>query len=124
MVRFTHALLAGAVLAAAAPQAASAACPHFAGTWTSDFGPMTLKATPIKGKPDAFVVSGTYVWSGTADRITGTANGKQFTGRWIQSDRWGYLTMLESPDDTGFGGTWTEANRTGGGRWNGNCTKS
>jgi hypothetical protein len=107
----------------AAPARAQAkTCPHFAGKWSSDFGPMVLKATPIKNHPGAYTVSGTYYWSGRYQRITGTLSGSNLYGRWIQSDRWGYLSMVLSPDKTGFGGTWTEANKTGGGRWNGNCT--
>src|ERR1700682_5392474 len=121
MLRTVAVLAAG--LGVLFPAAASAKCPDFAGTWTSDFGPMSLTAKPIKNKRDAYSVSGTYVWNGAKNRITGTVNGKRFFGRWIQSDRWGYLTIVESPDNTGFGGTWTEANHAGGGRWNGNCTK-
>jgi hypothetical protein len=97
-------------------------CPHFVGTWPSDYGSLTLKAEPIADRKDAYIVSGWYPWQGYSARISGTLNGDTLVGRWIQHDRWGYLNFVLSPDRTGFVGTWIEANKSGGGRWNGHCS--
>jgi hypothetical protein len=116
-------LAVAAMLAALiAPTAALANCPHFGGTFSSDFGPMKLTAKPIAHKKDVYAVSGTYYWDGHYDTITGTLSGNRLSGQWTQPDRSGYLSLTLLPDASAFHGSWTEANHTGGGGWNGTCT--
>lgn len=90
----------------------AAACRGFTGTWTTQHGPVTLT---VEGQ----TVTGSYPHN--QGRIEGRLAGSVLEGRWIQTDRPGLLRFELAPDGKTFRGSWTEANGTGGGGWDGTC---
>jgi hypothetical protein len=110
-VMICTALIVGLLLAPPlVAQGSSAGCRGFAGTWDSDYGTMPIS---VVGE----TVSGTY----DGGRFEATLSGRVLQGQWVQQDRWGRLSFSLGGDGNSFAGTWTEADGSGGGAWNGRC---
>jgi hypothetical protein len=98
------------------PLSGAPATASWGGSWTSDFGPLTLRQSGSR-------VTGTYPTcngSGTGT-ITATASGRTLDGTWSQAcnSRSGRLHFVQSSGGGSFSGKWSYGEATPTSTWNG-----
>jgi hypothetical protein len=94
----------------------------FAGSWSTDWGAMTIT---VSGN----TLAGRYTWDSGKVNGTVSADGRTFTGKWSESPTYagphdaGPVTLTLSADGNSFSGTWSYDGDPGGGGWVGTRAK-
>ncbi len=90
-----------------------AAARGFQGSWTTNYGPMTLRIAGDK-------VTGQYDNKGTVGDLRGTVNGNVVQGQWSDNQYGkGFFQFMLSPDGRSFSGNWTQHGQNKSGEWRG-----
>ena len=94
----------------------------FTGSWSTDWGAMTMSASGSS-------LTGSYTWD--SGKVNGkvSADGRTFTGTWSESPSYagprdaGPVTLTLSADGNSISGSWSYADGSVGGGWSGTRTK-
>jgi hypothetical protein len=84
--------------------------PNWSGSWSSDFGRMSLQQSGSR-------VTGSYDFKG--GRLEGTVAGNVLRGRWTQTNDSGSFEFEMSADGRSFSGRWGYGDSLTRGKWNG-----
>lgn len=106
--RLISVLLAAFIAVTAMCVSAGAATYSWTGTWSSDWGDMTLTQNGSK-------VTGTYTHDGGT--ISGTVSGNTLTGTWKEPGQVGKISWVMSSDGKSFNGKWGYNDDTPGNTW-------